>query len=368
MYTVKILSNDEFDKLPYSKTKTSLGMADPKTNIAYIRDTGYNDITKATIGHELDELIAKTSPHEVDGIRYKDLGSSLSGLFGGGAKQAAPTNNPFSSFNPVGSGSTFNLGNNSGSGALAGFQKAAAPAAKAMAPMTQPAQSGGFFGGIKDTLKQAAPGAALSMAGNLFAPKVPTPDFSGITNGLRNQVSGTNGAGSEFRALGGDELKRILTTPIDAPPATAFNEGDIYAERKLTDDLNNLNKQFKQVNPTADVSNNSALLREQEHIIRDSREQRTAARDALSYQHEQAAIQTRYNTMVQALNIDQSQMNQLIELAQLDIGQIMIQTGITQAEATQMKELFGNLGSLVTQKSMGLLPNAMNQFQTTGAK
>jgi len=80
-YTVKILSSDNFDKLPFERAKTSLGAADPKNRTAYIRDTGYNDITKGTISHELDELMQEKSPHEVDGIRYKDFSQSF-GNFG----------------------------------------------------------------------------------------------------------------------------------------------------------------------------------------------------------------------------------------------------------------------------------------------
>lgn len=80
LYTVKILSSEEFDKLPFKHVKTSLGAADAKTGIAYVRDTGYNDITKETIAHELDELMAKVSPHEEDGIRYKNLGNIFSGF------------------------------------------------------------------------------------------------------------------------------------------------------------------------------------------------------------------------------------------------------------------------------------------------
>lgn len=83
MYTVRILSEADFDKLPYKRARTSLGLADAKTGVAYVRDTGYNDITKDTIGHELDELMAKVSPHEEDGIRYKDLASLGAGAGAG---------------------------------------------------------------------------------------------------------------------------------------------------------------------------------------------------------------------------------------------------------------------------------------------
>ena len=85
MYTVKVLSEKEFNKLPFKRVQERpndiLGAADAKTNIAYIKDTGYNDVTKHVIAHELDELMAKVSPHEEDGIRYKDFSQSF-GNFG----------------------------------------------------------------------------------------------------------------------------------------------------------------------------------------------------------------------------------------------------------------------------------------------
>ena len=71
MYTINVLSNEAFEKLPYKHVKDALGCADAKTGQAYIRKTGVDGIDLLTIQHELEELVAKTSPHEVDGIRYK---------------------------------------------------------------------------------------------------------------------------------------------------------------------------------------------------------------------------------------------------------------------------------------------------------
>lgn len=71
MYTIKILKSEEYDKLPYKHAKTSLGCADPKTGKAYVRATGVKEWDMATLSHEVDELVAKVSPHEEDGIRYK---------------------------------------------------------------------------------------------------------------------------------------------------------------------------------------------------------------------------------------------------------------------------------------------------------
>lgn len=75
MYTIKVLSDQEFDKLPYKHVREALGCADPKTNTAYVRNVHWGEVSKTvnllTIQHELDELLAKVSPHEEDGIRYK---------------------------------------------------------------------------------------------------------------------------------------------------------------------------------------------------------------------------------------------------------------------------------------------------------
>jgi len=381
MYTVKILSEEEFNKLPYKKAKTSLGLADPARNVAYIRDTGYNDITKSTIGHELDELLAKVSPHEEDGIRYLDLGS----FFGNIGRFAKSVARPVaqgvgkvgsflsSPFRTTGAPNDFSIfkGATYPQGVQNVFQRFTSPRASPLTagaagsapqfkmptlnipsfqklgtPAQQPAQRSAM-GGIFDSFKDVLPGAAVSMLGNLFAPKVEAPDFSGITQGLREQV--TNPVGNEFRALGGDELRRILTTPVGTPPEAAFAQGDIYSNRQLEDDLKNLRQQFKAVNPAADVEGNSAYLREQGRLTERAREQRTAARDELSFAFEREQLQRRVQAMQEALNIDQAQMSQLIELAQLDIGQIMLQAGLTAQEAMQVKELFGNLGSLLYQ-------------------
>lgn len=75
LYTIKILSDEEFDKLPFKHAKESLGAADQSTMTAYVRKVHFSeatkDLTAMTLRHEVEELIAKTSPHEEDGIRYK---------------------------------------------------------------------------------------------------------------------------------------------------------------------------------------------------------------------------------------------------------------------------------------------------------
>jgi len=72
IYTVRLLENKDFDKLPYENISDSLGFADPETGDCYIRKTGVPNWDMATIQHEIDELLANKSFHEdANGIRHK---------------------------------------------------------------------------------------------------------------------------------------------------------------------------------------------------------------------------------------------------------------------------------------------------------
>jgi len=92
MYTLKFLDSESFDKLPYNKASTSLGIADRNRMEAYVRDTA-NPMDAFTAMHELehlkgDDLGEHESPDE-DGVYYKGsgpwvktLGTALAPLFG----------------------------------------------------------------------------------------------------------------------------------------------------------------------------------------------------------------------------------------------------------------------------------------------
>lgn len=84
MYTIKILTNDEFDKLPVSVTrgsyiKDSLGFADPVTNRAFVRHTAWPELNKYLIEHEFEHLVEemKTDMDE-NGICHKKKGGFMS--------------------------------------------------------------------------------------------------------------------------------------------------------------------------------------------------------------------------------------------------------------------------------------------------
>ncbi len=72
MYNVQLLTDVEFDKLPYKHASNHevCGLANPQNNTAYVRHNMTAGMRLLTIDHELQELTSKFSEHEEDGIRY----------------------------------------------------------------------------------------------------------------------------------------------------------------------------------------------------------------------------------------------------------------------------------------------------------
>jgi len=91
MYTIKVLSSDDFDQLPYKRAQEALGLADPKSNTAYVRYTSIPDLNKYLVDHEFEHLVEQVPTDEEDGIRYKIpfIGPVL-GAIGSAAKFAVP--------------------------------------------------------------------------------------------------------------------------------------------------------------------------------------------------------------------------------------------------------------------------------------
>ena len=76
-YSIKVLSSEDFDELPYGRAMSALGLCDPQTGEVYVRQTGLQDLTKYLLNHELDHLVEEVPTDEVDGIRYKDPGKYI---------------------------------------------------------------------------------------------------------------------------------------------------------------------------------------------------------------------------------------------------------------------------------------------------
>ncbi len=77
-FVINVLNDEKFSKVPikYMDNPTTLGATDVANKTIYVRNTkGLGDLSKEinllTLEHEIEEMVAKTSPHEEDGIRYK---------------------------------------------------------------------------------------------------------------------------------------------------------------------------------------------------------------------------------------------------------------------------------------------------------
>ena len=90
-YKIQILSDEEFEKLPYEEVSISLGLADTNTNTAYVRYVANEGLQRYLINHELEHLIGEDRDeihHDGKGIYYKGFGNVFSAL-GQGASNIA---------------------------------------------------------------------------------------------------------------------------------------------------------------------------------------------------------------------------------------------------------------------------------------
>jgi hypothetical protein len=412
-FTVKILPSEDFEKLPFKRIRENpgsvFGAADHKTGIAFVRDTGFDDFTKANIEHELDELMAMTSPHEEDGIRYKDFSQSF-GNFASNIPVIGRVAKPIlgavgGGIDLLGKGAgalglpNFNIGNASApsgftspvpgpggrqivgtaqaptppalpasgqapsflSNVFSGFKNAGSAFLEGVGnrpPLSQqsttgatgpsvPGPQGNFLEDIFNTVGKASPALAVSAIGELFAPKPDRVDVSGVTDELRNRISGD--ALSPLFQQGAGEINRVLDADIDAPPESAFVRGDQLIAQQTADDIKALEQQFQALNPGANVANNSAFLAEKARIEESSRERRAAVRDEISFTFEREQLQRRLQATQIALNLDSAQTAQLIQIAQADLEAIGINLGLDAQDARDFKSLFSQFGQLLVQ-------------------
>ena len=81
---VKILSNEEFEALPYPEMSTSVGVADPRTRTAYVRETGLPILDAFNLAHELEHLKdghdGVHADHYRNGVYYKGFGEIITQL------------------------------------------------------------------------------------------------------------------------------------------------------------------------------------------------------------------------------------------------------------------------------------------------
>jgi hypothetical protein len=71
-YEIKVLSDDEFDELPYEGIDDSLGLADVRRGRVFVRNTGSHELNRYLINHEIDHIVEEHATDEDEhGIRHK---------------------------------------------------------------------------------------------------------------------------------------------------------------------------------------------------------------------------------------------------------------------------------------------------------
>lgn len=233
-YTIHIVDDAVFDDLPYKHAKESLGLANAKTQTAYVRRTGVKNIDRNTLEHEFDELLQKVSPHEEDGIRYKKggawrqilpvmlafvpgVGPALSAASAVGMDQYARSNHPEQLGEPghfldiLKTGATAYFGAKAGQGALKGFKNA----------------SGNFINKVGGAVKGGLGlGTTQSPAG------IPTPPgYKGTVTipGVGNAIPASNAAAAAAAAKSAAifkpaTLNSYVSKAVQSPTVQKFSQ------------------------------------------------------------------------------------------------------------------------------------------------
>src|SRR3990167_7590605 len=405
-YSIKVIKNEEFDKLPFKHSSIALGVADPKTNTAYVRYSAHPELNKYLIDHEFEHLVEEIPTDEIEGVRYKIpiLGPLASGL-GSVASFAAPAIGglakgggglPTQAFQPI-SSAIKSVPQQAKPGLLSGFTGIGSPMGQFLGSPIKQATSGlpKGFASVTSTIPKAVSGIGQiasqpksSFLDDLFSGE----GASGLLGSLGGFLPGIGslalGLGKDYpkipelpssveslRSLvsaGGSPLAQLAQSVLSSQLGQQYNplsEEEIQAatrqleldESKEIDALNDL---YRNLRPGTDPSTDSSYRRDLQEIrdkyARAKTDQlATRTRETKSiFQDQQArAIQ-------QSLGVSDSQIEQLMNLALLDVNKIAQQLQIDLQSAQNFKDVFTQLGSKLLMSSFGI--SSSPTFNITG--
>ncbi len=246
-YKIFLLDSNEYDELhkyiPEMKKEDlegSFGFAVTKTKEAYVRRTAYSEWDEATIIHEAEELLAKHSEHEIDGIRWKKgkeifasiipvvasliagpLGPVVAGLVGAGT--SALTQKTMTDEGKIGILPTV----------LSGVGGALGAGAMAPGVAASKAAGGGYLGQVLSGAQQAITGTSGALKSLQATPilgqtmgTIGNVPVSGTLGGISAALPASMGTPTGIGTLGASALPSLLggisqvTTPaISTTPA-----------------------------------------------------------------------------------------------------------------------------------------------------
>lgn len=228
----------------------------------------------------------------------------------------------------------------------------------AIAGGAAPATTTATQGILKSTLGSFGPGLAttalglgVSGAGQFLGPKSPEiPDFGSLANVAKLQGS----LGKAQTGIGGLAFDR-LTERLGSQYGVSDTEQS-GIKRAFDNRRKELTSQFKLIRPGADLATDSAYRQAIFELDREESESMAGAQRA-SRQQQLGEIQT-------ALGVDETQLNSLQQLAQLDVAQIMMQTGMNAQKASEFKSTFGALGGQIAGAGLSsMLPSQPIRIQ-----
>jgi len=229
-FTIHILDDKDFNVLPYDKANEALGMTIVKEKTAYIRKTGVKELDMSTINHEFDELMQQTSPHEINGVRYKlpFIGPLISWI----ASMGAPAAGLGGAAGPATLGSAFA----SGLGSIAAPIAGAAATSAAISGGKNLIATGNVFGKTKQPQQTALPGFQPTGTTSAFAPQTQQPlgrtEFDkSLSNLTRNADAQQKSVFERFRGLGGTEGNTAFSGAL----SSARSSSDLARKQFLQD-------------------------------------------------------------------------------------------------------------------------------------
>jgi len=363
-YSVKILTNEDFDRLPYEFAQQAFAVTSPDKKDIYVRHTNIHDFNKMLVGHELDHLVEEFPTDEGPAGERYFLGDLLSSLWGG--------------IKNIGSGirNSFSGGGSQDQGFTTNFLSRQALASQNMmnfgtpnvTPRIAPSFGAGFksgFGnqslgskagsGIGSILSSFLNPSTLLGAGSLFmglGKKLPdAPQLPPSVNQLRSQVeSGGSPLGQQAQGVISQNLSQQFNPLTDAELTAATADLD----RSRLQDIKRLEDLYASTRPGTDYTTDTTYKRDLGEIERSYAQSKADTVANRTRQAQEIFNQNQYRNVQSAIGASDTQMKQLYDIAQLDIYQIAQQLQIDLAQAQQFKETFTSIGSDLLRSGLGV--------------
>lgn len=217
-------------------------------------------------------------------------------------------------------------------------------------PQTPPPSGGGgagfaegarqsdIFGINAGDAKKAGIQGAFGLASDLIAPDPEVPNLGQIPS-IEALRSSAGLPQTELGRLAQTRLSEQLNAPFGLEPGVEQNIQRVFDERRKA-----LISQFKTIRPNADLTSDTAFRQAMYNL-----DQQEAETMSMARQRAYDTFQTqRRQDIATALGIDEQKLDVLIQAANLDIQQIMMQFGLDAQRASEFKQAFTQLGAILT--------------------